>query len=747
MTFLHLAFLGGALAIVVPIALHLLMRQQPKHLEFPALRFIKLRQSANRRQMRLRHWLLLALRCAVIALLALALARPSILASGMLGDQEAPLAAALVFDTSPRLQYRQNNKTRLEVATDTAKWLLPQLPRESDVAVVDTQRTSAAFAVDPGAARQRVERLETGAATQPLALALENAVKLVRESEKPRKEVYVFTDLARAAWSSDAMRDVSRQLRELQDVGIYIIDVGATDPNNLGLGALRLSGEVLPKNAPLGLDVELVHAGGATDRGIELYLLDRDTGSAALRDQKQLSLAPGESQHVSFTLLGLSDGLHQGYIKFNGEDALPADDAHWFTVSTRPAWRVLIAAPRDAHRRPDEYALFLDQALAPHAMRIKGEAEFACDVIGTDELAKKPLDAYAAVCLVDPAALPASVWQRLHSFVSTGGGLGVFLGRNASPVDAFNEPTAQSLLPGKLSRQWRAADGVFFAPPNYEHPALARLRLGENTVPWELAPVFRHWQLTDVSKDLAVIVPMTNGQPALLERPVGKGRVMMLTTPVSDTANSDAWNLLPTSESAWAYQLLVQGAMAYLVGGDHQRLNYTAGESAVVHVGADERAPVYALTTPRSDQIRLPLDDKQNALVVAATEAPGNYRLQAGGGDKKVELGFSVNLPRDISQLERTTPEELKTVFGDAPFRLARSRDEIDRSVSAARVGQELFPYLIVLLVVVLAAEQVLANRFYQDYDTAPKESAAAKFAQSATPPPLPKPQVPVDAR
>ena len=197
MTFLHVAFLGGALAIAVPIVLHLLMRQQPKHLEFPALRFIKMRETANRRQMRLRHWLLLALRCAVIGLLALALARPSIVASGVLGDQEAPVAAALVFDVNPRMQYRQHNQTRLEVAQETAQWLLPQLPAESEVAVVDSRTASATFAVDVGAARQRIDRLDAALMTQPLAAALASALKLVNESEKQRKEVYVFTDLTR----------------------------------------------------------------------------------------------------------------------------------------------------------------------------------------------------------------------------------------------------------------------------------------------------------------------------------------------------------------------------------------------------------------------------------------------------------------------------------------------------------------------------------------------------------------------
>mgnify|MGYP001034836827 CR=1 FL=1 len=82
-----------------------------------------------------------------------------------------------------------------------------------------------------------------------------------------------------------------------------------------------------------------------------------------------------------------------------------------------------------------------------------------------------------------------------------------------------------------------------------------------------------------------------------------------------------------------------------------------------------------------------------------------------------------------MSQLDRATPEDLKEAFGQTEFRLARGREEIDRSMNTARVGQELFPYLMMLLVVVLAFEQVLSNRFYQDYDTARQPSRAAQLA------------------
>src|SRR5437868_6686730 len=130
LTFLTPLMLVGALLVAAPIILHLVMRQQPKHLVFPALRFIRMRNDSNKRRLKLRHLLLLILRCAAIVFFALALARPSVQSAGFLGDQEAPVAAALVFDTSPRMQYRQQNQTRLEVAQDVANRVMTQLPPE-----------------------------------------------------------------------------------------------------------------------------------------------------------------------------------------------------------------------------------------------------------------------------------------------------------------------------------------------------------------------------------------------------------------------------------------------------------------------------------------------------------------------------------------------------------------------------------------------------------------------------------------
>jgi hypothetical protein len=325
------------------------------------------------------------------------------------------------------------------------------------------------------------------------------------------------------------------------------------------------------------------------------------------------------------------------------------------------------------------------------------------------------LDQFSAVCVLDPGPLSPSTWQQLSAYAAAGGGVAIFLGRNARPMESFNEAAPQEILPGKLVRQWRAADGtVYLAPDNLQHPVLAKFKSIEGTIPWKAFPVFRHWQLGSLDAGAAVIAAYSDNQPAIIEKPVGKGRVITVTTPVSDSpSGNDPWNVLLTGEEPWPFAKLSQFMMYYLVGNSESRLNYLAGQSAVLHLPSGQPHATFMVTTPRGDQIRQSIDERQNVLVVAATDLPGNYRGRAGGGAQRVELGFSVNLPPEASLLERASEKDLKAVFGDANFQLARNREEINRKVNLGRMGYELYPFLLVLLVLVLAAEQILSNRFY----------------------------------
>ena len=78
MTLINSTLIFGLVLATVPVILHMVMRAKPKRIEFPALRLLKARQPSNARRMQLRHLLLLILRSLVIAILVVAIARPSL---------------------------------------------------------------------------------------------------------------------------------------------------------------------------------------------------------------------------------------------------------------------------------------------------------------------------------------------------------------------------------------------------------------------------------------------------------------------------------------------------------------------------------------------------------------------------------------------------------------------------------------------------------------------------------------------
>jgi sterol desaturase/sphingolipid hydroxylase (fatty acid hydroxylase superfamily) len=102
MTLINSTLIFGLVLATVPVILHMVMRARPKRIEFPALRLLKARQPSNSRRMQLRHLLLLILRSLVIAILVIAIARPSLPAAryGLRWWEWAILATAIAGSTA-----------------------------------------------------------------------------------------------------------------------------------------------------------------------------------------------------------------------------------------------------------------------------------------------------------------------------------------------------------------------------------------------------------------------------------------------------------------------------------------------------------------------------------------------------------------------------------------------------------------------------------------------------------------------
>ncbi|MCG8449431.1 MAG: BatA domain-containing protein, partial [Pirellulales bacterium] len=630
------ALLGGMALIALPVLLHLVMRRQPRKIAFPALQFVRKRQQANRRRMNLRHWLLLALRCLLVAGLAGALARPTLKGSGLRGKEGAPLAVALVVDNSLRMQYVHENKTRQQQATETAGWLVGRLPDDAEVAVVDRSRSTGGFVVDIGTAEARLKNLAPETSPRPWEDAVREAVELVADRPDHRQEVFLFSDMSAAEWSETTLESINESLAEAPDVRIYLVDVGVEQHRNMSLGQLELRSNTLRPGQPLHLDVP-VNAIGLTEAPlVELYL-KASPRNAVKRGQRIVELNDEGAGKATFELGDLPLGVHQGYVRLAAGDPLEVDNTRYFTVEVRPPARVLLLGQQQSD------TLFLREALSPALIANRTAVRFECETQRFSQAASLELENYAAVGLLDPPPLSEEFWQVLVDYAYGGGGVGIFLGHRAR-LSGFNESTVQQMLPGKLKLRSRYA--TYLRPRSLAHPALSGLRDYAENIPWEVYPVWKYWEFSELAADAYVVARFSNNQPALLERPVGRGRVLTLATPVSDRLEPmgrEPWNLLPTGPEPWPFVALANQMMGYLAQNENESLAFFAGETVNLRLAPKDRISSYILHQPGEEPLRRSLPPGEDTVRIGTTRFLGNYQVASGGTTRQLQLGFSIN--------------------------------------------------------------------------------------------------------
>ncbi|MGN6133838.1 MAG: BatA domain-containing protein, partial [Aureliella sp.] len=524
MNFLHLSLLAGLGAMAVPVALHLLSRRQPKLITFPALRLVKHTVVHQRGSWQLRHFLLLLLRVGLFGAMAIALARPRVhsamltaavglglvvaaaifaslvaltaavtrrgaavwmpvaiialglwtaagiwtgisLTSGPVvpsSDQSAPVAAALIVDTGPSLDYRAENAKRFEAAKEMADWILGQLPLDSRVGIL-TGAPIGALSLDPATAKGQIHVLQPQAAHIDLPARLRTAIDLVQANSLERKEVYVITDLMRSSWAG-ATPDLPTLLKDqAREVLVQIIDVGTEQSTNWRLGEVETLSQVVPEGGDAEFRVSVSRSPNTpgASASVELYQEQIDprlpiisNGQLKLPpsrvvDREIVDLTQAADAQVTLSAHSLTPGTHNFHIKLTIPDPLEIDNTRYITVVCQAQQAALVVSD-DA-----DNARFLRLALSPSA-----ESDSPANLADTsltqqvryNQLAQVDLDRYRVVYLNDPPSLPPSTVSMLESHVKQGGGLFITLGPSIGSVDQAQASPLARLLPGKLAR-------------------------------------------------------------------------------------------------------------------------------------------------------------------------------------------------------------------------------------------------------------------------------------------------------
>jgi hypothetical protein len=223
----------------------------------------------------------------------------------------------------------------------------------------------------------------------------------------------------------------------------------------------------------------------------------------------------------------------------------------------------------------------------------------------------------------------------------------------------------------------------------------------------------------------------SDGAPALLERTIRgpkTGHVLLWTTPLARRVDRDspaAWNEFPVV--GWGFFHLTTQTVPFLAGTSNEQLIYEAGQDVVLPIDPTRRFKNYIVQGPDSrPSDRLSPPATNDALVIVAPQGIGQWSVMAAGDDgAKATLGFSVNPPQSESHFSPLEKRDLDALFGKAKYRLADDPGSLDKVTQEVRIGHEIFPWLMGLILILVTAEGLLANRFHRESAPGPAVKVA----------------------
>jgi Aerotolerance regulator N-terminal/von Willebrand factor type A domain len=598
-SFLSPLFLAGALAAAVPIVLHLLKREPEPRVKFPAVRLLKQAPVEYTESRRLRELLLLALRVAAFALLALAFARPFLASTATVPSAGATIVA---LDTS----YSMSAPGTFERAKALARSVVNRTGAGDLVGVVtfaDAPTVAATLSSDRGLALSAIDGAAPGFGATRYRGALGAAVQALGGR---RGTIAVVTDLQDSGWDAGDRTSVPESAR------IEVLDVGPVR-SNLAVTALRVEGDRV---------IATVHNSGDEAREARTHLaLDGQPAGDA-----QAEIGPRASIDVEFRS-GASVGA--AAVTVEDRDGLAADNVRYAVLDAASRPGILVVTSGGDRGRD---GLYVHQALSAGSGpgRIYRPSAMTPAQLSAVDLSR--LSSPAAVILLSTRGLERRGRETLAGYVRGGGGLLIAVGpdidsevvadvlgddmplRIATTPDA--KPTERSLVPGDV-----------------RHPVFRAFGSGVAT----LGLVKFHTVARIGGVGCETIARFTTGEAALLDCPAGEGRAVVI---ASDVDNR--WNDFPRRAT---FVPFLHETMRYLTSGRPQEGQYliadvpdgvppTPGIATMPPQGVTSAPRRVAVNVdPReSDLTRLSLDEFQSAVTrlkdIGASEAKAEARQQ-----------------------------------------------------------------------------------------------------------------------
>jgi hypothetical protein len=666
-------FLAGLVALGVPVFVHLLRRNVTMPRPISSLMFFERGVQSSTRHKRLKYLLLFALRVALLLLLVLAFAspfvrRPAADVNGRLLlivlDRSFSMRAAEHFSEA-----KHNALAILAAKSRAQKAQVMALGGQLEILTQpitdDAQLRSALESVQAGDGRANFGDL--GRAIRSLAESVHGPIDLHLFSDMQRSAMPAnFADMVMPANVTLQLHSVAGNVR-IPNWTVESVEAPAelSDPEDRRRSRVRA--------VVAGFDTP------ATSKTVSLVINGKTVAS------RKVDVPANGRAALEFAPLDVAYGFNHCEVRIEGGDALPADDKSVFAVRRSDPERVLFVHASGDSRSATYFGAALEAA-AP--------GSFILQSIVTEQSTDLDPSKFSFVVLSDAGPLPSIFEHTVAQFVTRGGSVLIALGPG---TPYHGEIPLWGSGVSKINNYARSGAASSVGQVDFSYPPLEQTKPARDNGGWAEAKVF--YAAVVEPKQARVAVRLNDGTPLVLDKQIGEGHILLLTSGLENLTND-----LPLHPFFVAF---VDHAARYLSGSERLSGSRLVDSFIQLRSGQEPTGTVANVEVINPAGVRpLSLNEARTIQTFRLVQA-GFYQIRLANGRDAV---IGVNPDRRESDLEPLPPDVLKLWSGG-------TAKESPATMPAPTSGLKyratnLWWYVMLLALVAVLAETAVASRY-----------------------------------
>ena len=637
----------------------------------------------NVRRLQLKQLLILLLRMLIVALIALALARPFLTLGLPLASIRAKTDVVIVLDNSYSMGYQDVDGIWFEDAKSIATDVLKSLRHGDSAALIlmsDIARPEfRQLTPDIERVIQTIQEAEVSYRGTNVHPSIELAHEILSDSQQQIKELYLISDFRQNGWTQVGV------IPNVSGSRIFLLPVGQDTPHNTNIEEITSSHQLIGVGLPIQLNVGITNHSNAT---LAQTTLTFHIGE----EKKQTHTFTADADEPVLTTIThnfASPGIHTGYFELTS-DRLNVDNKRYFAVEISGEIRVLCVG---------EQTDYLQLALNPLYNRTGTDLSLKSTMIHPvactqAEFESFPLQDYDIVILSDVESLTARAKAQLNEFIRQGKSIIAFVSTT------YQLPWLAAVVSGRTS--WEIPQHV--TDYDADHPIFDIFP--DDILSGQYGPKFYQAMQVTAVEDTKVLASFGDGTPFLIARREGRSHILFFNAGFDVESGDNELLINPY------FLPLIQNTVLYAMYSDAKR-NIDVGDTYTSSFpnSSGMTAQIKRVDAAAENQIVTVPVTEDGIIQYNRTEMPGIYQVDMKTQDRLYRSFFTVNTPIFEADL---APFSLQTASEkiNAQQVSAEESGELDTAaLDTKRHGREIWGELLLLAVCCMLLEGYLSNR------------------------------------